>query len=92
VISGFRRGVNEIFSLLGCYAAQNDHYHLQQTSFTLEDGTDRKYQSTLRNIPEEQISSFYFLDAFISVIYFIFFFYGSTAPFRVPRPPHFEVS
>jgi hypothetical protein len=21
-----------------------------------------------------------------------FFFYGSTAPFRVPRPPHFEIS
>jgi hypothetical protein len=28
---------------------------------------------------------------YFSLFYFIFF-YGSTAPFRVPRPPHFEAS
>ena len=41
VISGFRRGVNEIFALLGCYAAIIDRYrrfgtkygyHLQRSS------------------------------------------------------------
>jgi len=34
VVSGFRRGVNEIFALLGCYAAQIGSYRRFGTNCT----------------------------------------------------------
>jgi hypothetical protein len=69
VISGFRRGVKDVFALLGYCAAFIIGYrrfgtgyrsHPHGSSLILEDGTDTlsqnvgNYQSTLRNIPEEQ--------------------------------------
>jgi hypothetical protein len=70
VISGFRRGVNEIFALLGCNAAYNgsqlptfrDNLAVPSSAVKLDikEGTNRlsrnvgNYKSTLRNIPEER--------------------------------------
>jgi len=58
--SGFRRVVNEIFALLGCYTALVLSYGRFFDGLTLEDGADRlsrnvgtNYQSTLRNAPEQ---------------------------------------
>jgi hypothetical protein len=65
VNSGFRRGVNEVFALLGSYAVLIGSYrgfgtayrfNLKALSFTAEGGTDRlsRNVSTLFNIPEER--------------------------------------
>ena len=58
VISGFHRGVNEIFALLGCYAAFICTYRrfgtpfkMGQISCTETSVTD--YQSTLQSMAEE---------------------------------------
>ena len=52
VISGFRRDVDEICALLGCYAALSD-----SSVPTFRDNISVKdYHSTLRNIPEERRS------------------------------------
>jgi len=52
VISGFRRGVNEIFVLLDCYAAWIDSYRGFGTTKRLCRNVG-KYQSALRKVPEE---------------------------------------
>jgi len=49
-ISGFRRDVNEIFALLGCYAAVGGSYGLTRTACRshlhfLEGGTDRLFRN-----------------------------------------------
>jgi hypothetical protein len=70
VISGFFHSVNEIFALLGCYAKLIDsllltcRFHLQGLSsqrrrlkmelLGCPEMLLMNYQSTLRNIPEEQ--------------------------------------
>jgi hypothetical protein len=42
--SGFRRGVVEVFALLGCYGRFDPTFKVKQYKNT-------EYQSTLRNIP-----------------------------------------
>jgi len=64
VISGFRRGVNEIFALLGCYTRSlvltyrrfgtTYRFRLQGTSSPKT--SVNNCQSTLRKIPEERRS------------------------------------
>ena len=63
-ISGFRRGVVEIFALLGCYAVLVGCWQQTKKSnwtvYTLKNGTDitsrnvGNYKQTLCNIPEER--------------------------------------
>jgi hypothetical protein len=50
-ISGFRRGVNEIFALLRCYAALTGSY--RRSWYKKPSKNVKNYQSTLHNIPEE---------------------------------------
>jgi len=49
VISGFCREVEEIYALLGCYAAYNDNSLLD--FLTLEDGSDRLSRNVGKQLP-----------------------------------------
>jgi len=57
VISVFRRAVNEIFALLGCYGANNGIYRRFGTDILARNAVN--YQLTMSNIPEQRRSQNY---------------------------------